>query len=47
MESPMQSQKVDLRNLDQNGLIQFGENLGQHSFRGKQIMAGMYRPCSK
>ncbi len=47
MELPMQSQKVDLRNLDQKGLIQFVENLGQPAFRGKQIMAWMYRPGIK
>ncbi len=37
-------QKTDLKNLDQQGLVLFAESLGQSAFRGKQIMAWLYRP---
>ena len=35
--------KVDLKNLDQQAIIRFVESLGQPAFRGKQIMAWLYR----
>lgn len=35
--------KTDLRNLDQKGLVQFVESLGQPAFRGKQMMPWLYR----
>ncbi len=35
---------IDLKNLDQNQLIQFVESLGQPAFRGRQILAWLYRP---
>lgn len=37
-------QKTDLRNLTQSQLISYVESLGQPAFRGKQIMAWLYRP---
>lgn len=40
----MTEKKTDLRNFDQQQLIQFVESLGQPAFRGKQIMAWLYRP---
>lgn len=39
--SPM---KTDLKNFDQEQLIQYVESLGQPAFRGRQIMAWLYRP---
>ena len=36
--------KTDLKNLTQDGLIQYAEGLGQSTFRGKQIMGWLYRP---
>ncbi|MDH3330524.1 MAG: 23S rRNA (adenine(2503)-C(2))-methyltransferase RlmN, partial [Desulfobulbaceae bacterium] len=36
--------KTDLKNLNQEQLIHFVESLGQPSFRGRQIMAWLYRP---
>lgn len=36
--------KIDCRDLDQRGLIDFSEQLGQPAFRGRQIMAWLYRP---
>ncbi|MCP3931659.1 MAG: 23S rRNA (adenine(2503)-C(2))-methyltransferase RlmN [Bacteroidetes bacterium] len=39
--------KTDLKNLDQEGLIHYVESLGQPAFRGKQIMAWIYRPGIK
>ncbi len=38
------NRKTDLKNLDQEGLIHYVESLGQPAFRGKQIMAWIYRP---
>jgi 23S rRNA (adenine2503-C2)-methyltransferase len=38
------SQKTDLKNLTQEGLIEYAESLGQSTFRGKQIMGWLYRP---
>ncbi len=35
---------VDLKNLDQQQLIQFVESLGQPSFRGRQILSWLYKP---
>lgn len=40
----MERVKTDLKNLDQNGLIDFVESLGQPAFRGRQLMAWIYRP---
>ncbi len=37
-------EKQDLRNLTQEGLIEYVESLGQPGFRGKQIMGWLYRP---
>lgn len=39
----MDNQKTDLKNFDQDGLVTFVESLGQPAFRGKQIMAWLYR----
>ena len=36
--------KTDLKNLTQEGLIDYTESLGQPAFRGKQIMGWLYRP---
>ncbi len=38
------SNKTDLKNLTQQGLIAYAESLGQPGFRGKQIMSWLYRP---
>lgn len=38
------AQKTDLKNLTQEGLIDYAESLGQPAFRGKQIMGWLYRP---
>ncbi len=35
--------KTDLKNLTQDGLIDYALSLGQPAFRGKQIMAWLYR----
>ncbi len=40
----MNSSKTDLKNFDQQGLIEFVEQLNQPSFRGKQLMAWLYKP---
>jgi len=37
-------QKTDLKNFDQEGLISYVESLEQPAFRGRQIMAWLYRP---
>ena len=36
--------KTDLRNLTQDELVSYVESLGQPAFRGRQIMAWLYRP---
>lgn len=36
--------KTDLRNFDQQGLVEFVERLGQPAFRGRQLMAWLYKP---
>ena len=36
--------KTDLKNLTQEQLVRFVESLGQPSFRGRQILAWIYRP---
>lgn len=36
--------KTDLKNLDQQGLIEFVEKLNQPAFRARQLMAWLYRP---
>lgn len=38
------STKKDLRNLTQEELVHYVESLGQPAFRGRQIMAWLYRP---
>ncbi len=38
------STKADLRNLTQDELVHYVESLGQPAFRGRQIMAWLYRP---
>ncbi|MFV0437331.1 MAG: 23S rRNA (adenine(2503)-C(2))-methyltransferase RlmN [Desulfopila sp.] len=40
----MRSTKTDLRNFDQQQLINYVQSLGQPGFRGKQIMVWLYRP---
>lgn len=40
----MNERKTDLRNLDQQGLIDFVENLHQPPFRARQLMAWLYKP---
>ncbi len=37
------SEKTDLKNLTQEGLINYVESLGQPAFRGRQIMGWLYR----
>jgi 23S rRNA (adenine2503-C2)-methyltransferase len=39
-----QPDKTDLKNLTQDTLVQFVESLGQPSFRGRQILAWIYKP---
>ena len=36
--------KIDCKNLDRAGLEEFAQSLGQPAFRGRQIMAWLYRP---
>lgn len=36
--------KIDVKNLDRTGLERFAVSLGQPAFRGRQIMAWLYRP---
>ncbi len=36
--------KTDCKDLDQQGLAAYAESLGQPAFRGRQIMAWLYRP---
>jgi 23S rRNA (adenine2503-C2)-methyltransferase len=36
--------KTDLRNLTQEEIVQYVEDLGQPPFRGRQIMSWLYRP---
>ncbi len=36
--------KTDLKNLTQDQLVRFVESLGQPSFRGRQILAWIYKP---
>lgn len=36
--------KTDLKNLNQDQLVRFVESLGQPAFRGRQILAWLYRP---
>ncbi len=43
----MDTSKTDLKNLDQENLIHYVESLGQPAFRGRQIMAWIYRPGVK
>ncbi len=35
---------IDCKDLDRHGLERFAESLGQPAFRGRQIMAWLYRP---
>ncbi|MBV5317471.1 MAG: 23S rRNA (adenine(2503)-C(2))-methyltransferase RlmN [Desulfobulbaceae bacterium] len=39
-----QPMKTDLKNLNQEQLVQFVESLGQPAFRGRQILAWIYKP---
>ncbi|ADW17921.1 23S rRNA m(2)A-2503 methyltransferase [Desulfobulbus propionicus DSM 2032] len=38
------AKKTDLKNLTQEQLVRFVESLGQPAFRGRQILAWIYRP---
>lgn len=38
------SEKTDLKNLTQQGLVNFVESLGQPAFRGRQLLAWIYKP---
>ncbi|MEE4241985.1 MAG: 23S rRNA (adenine(2503)-C(2))-methyltransferase RlmN [Desulfopila sp.] len=40
----MKIAKTDLKNFDQNGLINYVESLKQPAFRGRQLMAWLYKP---
>ncbi|MGW8195230.1 MAG: 23S rRNA (adenine(2503)-C(2))-methyltransferase RlmN [Desulforhopalus sp.] len=40
----MTTRKTDLKNFTQAELVSYVESLGQPSFRGRQIMAWLYRP---
>jgi len=44
IEGPMTYDKTDLKNFSQDQLIEFVVDLGQSSFRGRQIMGWLYRP---
>lgn len=39
-----ESQKTDLKNLTQDELVEYVESLGQPGFRGRQILAWIYKP---
>ncbi|MDR2549280.1 MAG: 23S rRNA (adenine(2503)-C(2))-methyltransferase RlmN [Desulfobulbus sp.] len=39
-----QTPKTDLKNLTQEQLVRFVESLGQPSFRGRQLLAWIYKP---
>jgi len=41
---PDGNSKTDLKNMDQEELVRYVERLGQPAFRGRQIMAWLYRP---
>ncbi len=43
-DSKAATARVDVKDLDQEGLIRYVERLGQPAFRGRQIMAWLYRP---
>ena len=36
--------RIDVKNLNQQGLIEFVENLRQPAFRGRQLMSWLYKP---
>ncbi|MCI5147877.1 MAG: 23S rRNA (adenine(2503)-C(2))-methyltransferase RlmN [Candidatus Electrothrix sp. MAN1_4] len=40
----LQEQKTDLKNLTQNELVDYVESLGQPGFRGRQLLAWIYKP---
>ena len=40
----MKNERIDCKDLDRKGLEAFAESLGQPAFRGRQIMAWLYRP---
>ena len=40
----MRKKKTDLKNMTQDELVEFVESLGQPAFRGRQIMAWIYKP---
>jgi 23S rRNA (adenine2503-C2)-methyltransferase len=39
-----ETQKTDLKNLTQDELVEFVESLGQPAFRGRQLLAWIYKP---
>jgi 23S rRNA (adenine2503-C2)-methyltransferase len=39
-----QPEKIDLKNLPQDQLVSFVESLGQPAFRGRQLLAWIYKP---
>jgi len=41
---PKRREKVDLKNLSPQGIVDFVESLGQPAFRGRQIFDWLYRP---
>jgi len=40
----LEEQKTDLKNLTQDELVEYVESLGQPGFRGRQILAWIYKP---
>ncbi len=40
----MEMKKTDLKNLNQKGLVEYVESLNQPAFRGRQLMAWLYKP---
>ena len=39
-----EQKKTDLKNLTQDELVDYVESLGQPGFRGRQILAWIYKP---
>lgn len=46
-EKTKNTEKIDLKNFTQEGLVEYVESIGQSPFRGKQIMGWLYRPYIK
>lgn len=44
MDVDIQNEKTDLKNLTQEELVEFVESLGQPAFRGRQVLAWIYKP---